>query len=277
MTVNGYDPLVDALGKLGADPPGNLLDRLFGNWVRMTGPIEDLCVAFTDQGVSYIRTARSVHGDDEEFQEAYRQAFGRPLGRAERPPTGLLPALRRHHAACSVRVDLRGRTDFERDVLEATRRIPWGQTRPYSWVAREISRQRAVRAVGTALSNNPVPVLIPCHRVVRANGQLGDYAFGSAVKEELLRVEGANVDEVLELARKGVFYLGSDSSHIVCYPTCAHARRISAPHRRGFRDIETATRAGYRPCRHCRPAVVEPTGTGSGRVVEDDAENMPLS
>jgi methylated-DNA-[protein]-cysteine S-methyltransferase len=267
MTANGYDPLVDALGRLGTDPPGDLLDRLFGNWVRIAGPIEDLYVAFTDQGVSYIRTASSVHGDDEEFQEAYRQAFGKPLRRAERPPTGLLPALRHHHAARSVRVDLRHLTDFERDVLEATRGIPWGQTRPYSWVAREISRPRAVRAVGTALSNNPVPVLIPCHRVVRANGQLGDYAFGSKVKEELLRAEGANVDEALELARNNVFYLGSDRTHIVCFPTCMHARRISVAHRRGFRDIDTATRAGYRPCQHCRP---------SGRVVEDDAQNMPL-
>jgi hypothetical protein len=96
-------------------------------------------------------------------------------------------------------------------------------------------------------------VLIPCHRVVRANGQLGDYVFGSEVKEALLRAENANIDEVRELAKENIFYLGSATTRIVCYPTCAHARRISEPHRRGFRDTDTAAQAGYRPCKHCRP------------------------
>lgn len=85
------------------------------------------------------------------------------------------------------------------------------------------------------------------------------------------------MDEVLGLARNNVFYPASDRTRIVCFPTCAHARRISVAHRRGFRDIETATHAGYRPYQHCRPAALEPACTGSGRVVEDDAKDMPLS
>jgi O-6-methylguanine DNA methyltransferase len=256
MMVNGHDPLLAGLRNLRVEDPSDLVDRLFGNWMRTPGPTGDLYVAFTDHGVSYIRTAESMGDDDETFRESFRREFGRPLRPAVRPPTGLLPALRRPGAARGVPVDLRTLTGFERDVLTAARRIPIGQTRPYAWIAREIGRPRAVRAVGTALGNNPVPVLIPCHRVVRANGQFGDYVFGPELKERLLRAENANVDEVRELARENIFFLGSATTRIVCYPTCSHARRISQPHRRGFHDTESATRAGYRPCKHCRPAVL---------------------
>lgn len=75
-------------------------------------------------------------------------------------------------------------------------------------------------------------------------------------KERLLRGENVNVDEVLELARDKVFYLGSDTTNIVCFPTCAHARRITPPPRRGFRSVEAAEQAGYLPCKHCRPGAV---------------------
>ncbi|MGQ0838185.1 methylated-DNA--[protein]-cysteine S-methyltransferase [Actinokineospora sp.] len=250
MMVN--DPVVDALGGLAAAPARDLLSRVFSNWTRVPGPVGDVYVAFTDEGVSYLRTADAVHGDDGEFGESFRREFGRPLRRADRAPAGLLPALRGR--ASGLRFDLRHLTPFERDVLAATRRIPAGQTRPYGWVAREIGRPKAVRAVGTALGNNPVPVLIPCHRVVRSDGQLGQYVFGGEVKERLLRVEESNVDEVLELARGKVFYLGSTTTRIVCFPTCAHARRIGADHRRGFRTMAAAASAGYRPCLHCTPA-----------------------
>ncbi len=255
MIDSSYDPVIDALGRLSAAPPRDLVGLVYSDWVRMPGPVGDLYVAFTHNGVSYIRTAESANGDDSAFAEAFRGKFGRPLRRVEQPPAGLRPALQRRTGARNVPVDLNNVTAFERAVLETTRRIPHGQTRPYSWVAREIGRPRAVRAVGTALGNNPVPVLIPCHRVVRADGELGGYVFGRDLKETLLRVEGANLDEMRDLARENVFYLGSDVTGIVCFPSCAHARRITEPHRRGFRSIKAATHAGYRPCKHCRPAM----------------------
>jgi methylated-DNA-[protein]-cysteine S-methyltransferase len=256
-SVDGADRLLAGLRGMRPEPPPDLADRLFGNWLRVPGPAGDLYVAFTDHGISYLRTAEAMQDDDETFTEAFRQEFGRPLRRAGKPPAGLLPALRGHASARKVPVDLRSRTDFERDVLLATRRIQRGQTRPYGWLAREVERPGAVRAVATVLRANPVPVLIPCHRVVRANGQPGEYVFGVARKEELLRLENVNVDEMQELAKDNIFYLGSDTTHIVCFPTCAHARRITQPHRRGFRDVDTAVRAGYRPCKQCRPAMTE--------------------
>jgi O-6-methylguanine DNA methyltransferase len=194
-----------------------------------------------------------VRGDAEAFLQAYRTRFGRPLRPAGRAPRGLLPALRGRPAG-SLQLDLRGVSDFERDVLEATRRVPAGQVRPYGWIAREAGRPRAARAVGSVLARNPVPLLIPCHRVVRANGRIGDYIFGGDQKEYLLQAEHANVDEVRELAARGVHFLGSDTTGVVCFPTCHHARRITPAHRHGFPTIATAVAAGYRPCRDCRPA-----------------------
>lgn len=258
MTFNGHDPVIDALNQLVENPPQGLVDRVFGSWVRIPGPAGVLYVAFTDRGISYIRTIESMSGDESAFEENFRTKFGRPLRRVDQPPAGLTPALRRGNGARTVPVDLRQLTDFERDVLDATRRIPSGQVRPYAWIAREIGRPRAVRAVGTALGNNPVPVLIPCHRVVRSDGQLGDYVFGRNMKEKLLRAERANVDEVAALAEAKIFFLGSDTTRIVCFPTCAHARRISPSHRVGFRNMVAATAAGYRPCKSCRPLASQP-------------------
>jgi methylated-DNA-[protein]-cysteine S-methyltransferase len=257
MTTNGHDPVAAALAGLAARPPKDLVGVLFTSWARVAGPVGDVYVAFSAAGVSYLRTADSVAGD-EGFKAAFHAAFDRrPLRRADGLPAGLLPALRTRGSSRGLRLDLRGLTDFETDVLNATRRIPAGQTRPYAWVAREIGRPRAVRAVGTALGHNPVPLLIPCHRVVRADGRLGDYVFGGALKERLLRAENVNLDEVHELARTKVFFIGSDTTGIVCFPTCAHARRITTPHRRGFRTLAEADAAGYRPCRHCRPAALD--------------------
>lgn len=81
-------------------------------------------------------------------------------------------------------------TPFTRDVLQATARIPYGQVRPYAWVAREIGRPRAFRAVGQALHINPLAPIVPCHRVIASDSSLGGYGGGLPMKESLLRMEG---------------------------------------------------------------------------------------
>ena len=240
------DPLITGLAALAADAPDGLLDRIAARWVRVPAPIGELTVAFTDQGVAYVHAG-------EGFTQAFRKRFGRPLLAAERPPAGLLPALRTGRSS-GLRLDLRGLSDFQRDVLAAARTIPRGEVRPYSWIAARIGRPTAVRAVGTALGQNPVPLLIPCHRVTRSDGAVGDYVFGSAAKERLLLAEGADLERVRELAGERVFYLASDTTGVVCFPTCHNARRITPRHRHGFRSIAQARAAGYRPCRTCEPA-----------------------
>lgn len=82
-------------------------------------------------------------------------------------------------------------TEFQREVWEAVRQIPYGQTRSYAWVAREVGRPRAFRAVGNAIRANPILLLVPCHRVIRSDGSLGGFSHGLRVKEWLLRHEGA--------------------------------------------------------------------------------------
>ena len=111
-----------------------------------------------------------------------------------------------------------------------------------------------MRAVGSALGNNPVPLLIPCHRVVRSDGEIGNYAFGSEIKKAVLGGEGVELEQLARLARTGVRYFGSDSTHIYCFPTCRHARRVTAQHLVTFKSIAAAASAGYRPCHVCRPA-----------------------
>jgi methylated-DNA-[protein]-cysteine S-methyltransferase len=93
--------------------------------------------------------------------------------------------------AFGVPLDWRLTAGFRRDVLRATAAIPFGETASYRDVATSAGRARAVRAAGTALAVNPLPIVVPCHRVVRSDGALGSYRGGSAAKDALLRLEGA--------------------------------------------------------------------------------------
>ena len=84
---------------------------------------------------------------------------------------------------------LSGYSPFARRVWKVTSTIPTGQTRTYQWVARQTGNPRAARAVGRVLAKNPLPVVIPCHRVIRKDGSLGGYTLGKRKKEVLLKQE----------------------------------------------------------------------------------------
>src|SRR6185503_2247719 len=120
----------------------------------------------------------------------------------------------------------RGHTDFERDVWHKALEIPRGEVRPYGWVAAEIGNPKAVRAVGTALAHNPIPLFIPCHRVVRSDGYIGRYSLGGPeAKRTALASEGLDLPSYERFLAAGMRYAGSDSTRIFCYPSCRHARR----------------------------------------------------
>jgi len=103
-------------------------------------------------------------------------------------------------------------TDFELDwgrvgafdarVLAVTRTIPWGQVRTYGWVARAIGQPRSTRAVGGALARNPFPIIVPCHRVIRSDGNIGGFGGGPELKVRLLRLEGVGV-----IRRRGSYWI----------------------------------------------------------------------
>ncbi len=92
----------------------------------------------------------------------------------------------------SVELDIVG-SKFDVMVWSALRSIPYGEVRSYKWLAEQISHPNAYRAVGRALSRNPLPIFLPCHRVVRADGGLGGYSSGVDVKRFLLRLERENL------------------------------------------------------------------------------------
>ena len=151
--------------------------------------------------------------------------------------------LRGQRAFFRVPVDLATVPDFQRRVLEAAGDIPFGEGRPYAWVASRIGHPRAVRAVGTALGKNPVPLILPCHRVWRSDGGLGGYIFGADVKDGLAALE--RTTPVLE---------GCTSTRIVCRVGCIHGRHMRPDNRVVFASVDDARSVGYRPCKTCRPA-----------------------
>lgn len=234
--------------------PQVLLDTgLADGYVSHAGPAGPMLVSFNARGISSLTL-----GDGRaEFEDRFRLQFqrsaypvlalpsrlGRSLDRAVR--TGKLG---------SLPIDWSGMSEFQQAVLRKTAEILPGEVRPYSWIAKEIGKPKAVRAVGTALARNPIPIVLPCHRVVRNDGRLGNYYYGTDVKRAVLAAEGTAVDALEELAERGVRLTGSDTTKIFCNPTCRDARRTTDHHRVEFRNEAAAREAGYRPCRHCRPA-----------------------
>jgi O-6-methylguanine DNA methyltransferase len=227
---------------------------LLHSYGTVLGPIGSLFVAWSAGGITAIAPTRVGRGD---FVADYEARTGTELVAAEKFPERWS---RRLHAALetgkvgNLPIDLSGSTPFQQQVLRKTAEIPPGELRPYGWVAREIGKPGATRAVGSALNRNPVPVVIPCHRVGRSDGTVGNYAYGPEMKRELLTGEGLDPEAADALAERGVRLTGSDTTHIFCFPTCRHARRTSEQHEVAFRSEREARAAGYRPCRVCRPA-----------------------
>ncbi len=237
--------------------PGTLVATgLADGYVELEAPVGPTYVAFNPLGIS----ALSLAGDPAAFEAWFGREIGRRLIRVDAMPPHLAAAVeRRLGGDRSVRLpfDLRGRSDFERSVLEKALEIPRGEVRPYGWIASEIGRPKAVRAVGTALGHNPIPLLIPCHRVVRSDGLIGNYSLGGPqVKRTVLEEEGLDLGRLEDLARRGIRLIGSDTTHVVCHPSCHYARRVMTRHIVPFGSLGEAARAGYRPCRVCRPVSV---------------------
>ena len=223
---------------------------------RFETAIGPVVVAWNGRGVSMVDAA-----DDEAAAiERHTAITGRPIAPEARMAARLRRAIERRLAGdrrAHVRLDLRGRAEFERAVWMKALEIPRGEVRPYGWIAAEIGRPKAVRAVGTALGHNPVPLVVPCHRVIRTDGTIGQYSLGGpAVKRRVLTSEGLDLERLERFASSGVRFLGSDTTKIVCHPTCHHARRITDAHRVAFRSIGEAAAAGYRACRDCRPVAL---------------------
>ena len=252
--------IADGLATLRQPAPAGLADRVLEElglndaYVQVEGPIGPLFVAYGARGISLVERA----AEPGEFEEQFRATFGRPVRRVENAPELIEKVINARvwgkESMVRIPVNLDQLPDFERQVLMKTLEIPRGEVRPYAWVAAELGRPLAVRAVGNALARNPIPFIIPCHRVVRSDGRIGNYgAGGPESKRALLQREGVDTTELESLPARGLRLTGSDTTRIYCYPTCRHARRTSDQHRVYFRSTAESRAAGYRACKSCRP------------------------
>ncbi|MEA2235367.1 MAG: methylated-DNA-[protein]-cysteine S-methyltransferase [Thermoanaerobaculia bacterium] len=243
--------LAHAIKSLAVAPERSCREAVKEQIADSYGRVGDVFVAFSDGRIRMIAQAESI----DEVRESYAKKYGRVLEPATIPETlrRQVLAAQRGEGVDAPKVDLDAANDLEHDVLQTLTRIPRGEVRTYAWVARQAGRPRAVRAVASIIARNPVPYVVPCHRVVPSAGGVGNYIFGSATKRALLEREGVNVDELDTLAREHVRFIGSRTTHIFCFPTCRDAKRIQEKNRMPFRDADVALESGYRPCRHCQP------------------------
>jgi methylated-DNA-[protein]-cysteine S-methyltransferase len=166
-----------------------LLDVALGT---LGTPIGELLIAVTPRGLA--RVAFDTEPRDEVLEELAARISPRMLESAAATQDWrreLEQYFARERRRFDLRVDRRLLGDFARQVLAATAQVPFGRTTTYGRVAERIGHPRAARAVGNALGSNPIPVVLPCHRVLRAGGSLGGYAGGLDRKTVLLVLEGA--------------------------------------------------------------------------------------
>lgn len=198
------DQLLRQLSESVWTPPDDALSqsrRRVGDWFVQTSPLIQWDVVESPLGPIYIAaSARGVCRVN--FGVSLDAFLDRldALARTERDPAALEPMtrqLREYFAGGRSRfdlpVDLRQLSSFQTRVLQTARGIPAGTVWTYGQVAQTMGKPRASRAVGQALGHNPVPIIIPCHRVIASDGSLGGYSGGGGLnsKRLLLRLEGA--------------------------------------------------------------------------------------
>jgi len=160
---------------------------------RHDSPLGPLLLGATSEGL--VRVGLPAEDEEAVLEELAERVSPRVL----RAPRETVTLARReldeyfdgHRQRFDVPLDWRLTRGFRREVLRATARIPYGRTASYREVATRAGSPSAVRAAGSALATNPLPILVPCHRVLPSSGALGSYRGGAAAKERLLQIEGA--------------------------------------------------------------------------------------
>jgi O-6-methylguanine DNA methyltransferase len=217
-------------------PLGNLLVAMTARGIVLNHYLED-----TSNVAAAIRKLR-LEFDPVEDQRAVG-AVGEEVNRYL---TGSATMLHRN-----VDLTLAGNA-FQKKVLDRLQTIPRGALISYQALGAAVGSASSARAVGNALHNNPVPIYVPCHRVISSDGRIGGYAGGAARKLQLLRSEGFAVDG--DTARvPGTTVWGHKGTKIYCRPGCRTGTRVDRARILFFADPEQAERAGMRPCKLCRP------------------------
>ncbi len=156
-------------------------------------PVGPLLVAVSERGL--CRISYDAEPEPERELESLARSFGARVLRSPRPVDQVKRELDEYFAgertAFDLAVDIERLSTFNRSVLEELARVPYGSLTTYGTLAGRAGRPRAARAVGTIMNRNPIPIVLPCHRVVGSTGSLVGYAGGLERKETLLRLEGS--------------------------------------------------------------------------------------
>jgi len=141
---------------------------------------------------------------------------------------------------------------FQRRALTRLRKVPAGAVTTYQALAAATGSPSAQRAIGNTVAANPLPIYIPCHRVIKSDGAIGNYGGGVERKLKLLRAEGFGVDRGRRIPAGAVY--GHLVTRIFCRPDCSAAKRARPERMLIFPDTKGAAAAGMRPCKRCHPA-----------------------
>ncbi len=227
---------------------------------RWDSPIGPLRIGTTDKGVALLEfvspddAGNSAQELEEKFAVERSQGHESALAALTRKLEAYLSGSRQ--ALEWVIDDAFMRSDFQRQVLRAASAIPYGSLTTYGGLAERIGRPTAVRAVAQALRYNPLPIRIPCHRIIGSNGSLTGYAGNKiALKRNILAVEGIPTVP----SRSGFaiaqdrLYVGRQTEQIFCRPRCEDSKDIRAGNRLFIASRTRAEAIGYAPCGVCRP------------------------
>jgi methylated-DNA-[protein]-cysteine S-methyltransferase len=219
-------------------------------------PLGPILIARSEEGVSMVEYLESeaaaashlarLAGVDAVEDEGQTQALYRDL----------LDYLDGRRTRLEWPLDLRlASSDFQRRVLQVTSRLPYGAVTSYGHIAREVGEPRATRAVAQALRRNPLPIVIPCHRVIGSSGDLTGYAGNKVgLKQRLLTLEGVPVagDGALHVERQ-TMYVRYQTLSEYCLPTCGSLPSTPLAELTLFGSRQRAEAAGLTPCSDCRP------------------------
>lgn len=214
----------------------------------------DLLVAMSRRGVAlthYVHDGRDIAATLAnlrlQFDPVEDQRTVRTIGEeVSRYVAGEVKALRQH-----VDLTLSGNA-FQKKVLDGLQTVPRGALVSYQALGAAVGSAKAARAVGNALHNNPVPIYIPCHRVIASDGRIGGYVGGTVRKLRLLRSEGFAVDsDTVSISDTTVW--GHRGTNMYCRPGCRTAAHGDRARIVFFANPEQAQQAGMRPCKICRP------------------------
>ena len=248
----------------GADPAlsrAELESRLADIRARMvaygifSSPLGKILIARSELGISLVEYLESESAAKSRLARLAGGEMREDKAGVETVYHELLEYLDRRRTRLDWPLDLRwARSDFQRRVLTATAELPYGAVTSYAGIARRIGTPSAVRAVAQALRRNPVPIVIPCHRVIGNGGDLTGYAGNKiSLKRTLLSLEGVPMAVRARKIERDHMYVRAGADSEYCVPTCGSLSRQSLAGLTLFGSRGHAEAVGLTPCTSCRP------------------------